>query len=186
MQSGLPARWRRLQDAYRDPARLGANAASCFVRIAVGTDLAAEALRTQWLDMARKLFERLVTVLDRTKADARIALSLGWMQLTQGDHSLAVALLVESDRRPKSPWIIGLIRPVINLDQGRRLDTTKLHAVGIAPAIGRNHIEAPQPANADVDLLCLNLETGWPEPIWQMFCISPRRKHDIATCTYYP
>jgi hypothetical protein len=32
---------------------------------------------------------------------------------------------------------------VIKLDQGRWLDTTELHAAGIAPAIGRNHVEAP-------------------------------------------
>ena len=124
--------------------------------------------------MARELFERLVTVFDCAKADGRIAPSLGWMQLTQGNHSLAVALLVESDRRPELPRIISFIRSVINLDQGRWLDTTELHAVGIAPAIGRNHVEAPQPTNADVDLLCLDFETGRSEPIWQMFCVSPR------------
>ena len=124
--------------------------------------------------MARELFERLVTVLDCAKADGRIALSFGWMQLTQGNHSLAVALLVESDRRPEPPGIISVIRSVIKFDQGRRLDTTELHAVGIAPAIGRNHVEAPQPTNADVDLLCLDFETGRSEPIWQMFRVSPR------------
>ena len=94
--------------------------------------------------------------------------------------------LVESDRRPEPPRIISVIRSVINLDQGRWLDTTELHAVGIAPAIGRNHVEAPQPTNADVDLLCLDFEAGRSEPIGQMFCVGPRRKHDIATCTYYP
>ena len=76
--------------------------------------------------MARELFERLVTVFDCTEADGRIALSFGWMQLTQGNHSLAVALFVESDRRPEPPRIISVIRSVINLDQGRWLDTTEL------------------------------------------------------------
>src|SRR5262245_32395917 len=123
--------------------------------------------------MARELFERLVTVFDCTKADRSIAPSFGWMQLTQGNHSLAIALLVESDGRPEQPRIIRVIRSVINLDQGRWLDTAKLHAVGIAPAIGRNHIEAPQPTNADVDLLCLDFETGRSEPIWQMFFVNP-------------
>ena len=99
--------------------------------------------------MARELFERLVTVFDCAKADGRIALSFGWMQLTQGNHSLAVALLVESDRHPEQPRIISVIRSVINLDQGRWLDTTELHAVGIAPAIGRNHVEAPQPTKVE-------------------------------------
>src|SRR5689334_13164460 len=99
--------------------------------------------------MACELFERLVTVFDCAKADARIALSLGWMQLTQGDHRLAVALLVERDRRAEPPRIIRSIRSVIDLDQGRWLDPTELHAVRIAMAIGRDHVEAPQPANAD-------------------------------------
>src|SRR5262245_11390269 len=125
--------------------------------------------------MARELFERLVTVFDCAKADARIALSFGWMQLTQGNYGLAVALLVARDRRPEPPRIIGVIhRSVIKLDQGRWLDTTELHAVGIALAIGRYHVEAPQPTNADVDLLCLDFETSRSEPIWQMFCVSPR------------
>src|ERR1700741_883076 len=104
--------------------------------------------------MARELFERLVTVFDCAKADARVALRFGWMQLAQGNHSLAVALLVERDRGPEPPRIVSVIRSVIKLDQGRWLDTTELHAAGPAPAIGRNHVEAPQPANADVDLLC--------------------------------
>ena len=39
--------------------------------------------------MARELFERLVTVFNCAKADARIAPSFGWMQLTQGNHGLA-------------------------------------------------------------------------------------------------
>src|SRR5215470_4457644 len=135
--------------------------------------------------MACELFKRLVTVFDGAKADGRVAPSFGWMQLTQGNYSLAVALLVERDCRPEPPRIISIIRSVINLDQGRRLDTTELHAVGIAPAIGRNHVEAPQPTNADVDLLCLDFETGRSEPIWQMFRVSPRREHDISPCTYY-
>src|SRR5262245_1398147 len=108
-----------------------------------GTDPAAGALCTQRLDMARELFERLVTVFDCAKADGRIAPSFGCVQLAQGNHSLAVALLVESDRRPKPPRIVRVIRSMIDLDQGRWLDTTELHAVGIAPAIGRNHVEAP-------------------------------------------
>src|ERR1700745_3734690 len=109
--------------------------------------------------MARELFKRLVTVFDSAKADGRIALSFGWMQLTQGNHSLAVALLVESDRRPEPPRIISVIRSVINLDQGRWLDTTELHAVGIAPAIGRNHVEAPHPPKAAAVLPGLYCET---------------------------
>src|SRR5690242_16379552 len=124
--------------------------------------------------MACQLFERLVAVFDCAKSDGPIALSFGRMQLTQGDHSLAVALLVESDRRSEPPWIIGVIRSVIDLDQGRRLDTTELHAVGIAMAIGRNHVEAPETANADVDLLRLDFETGRSEPIGQMLRVSPR------------
>ena len=87
--------------------------------------------------MARELFERLVTVFDCAKTDACIALSFGSMQLTQGNHSLAVALLVKSDRRPEPPRIISVVRSVIKLDHGW-LDTTELHAAGIAPAIGRN------------------------------------------------
>src|SRR5688572_23373296 len=124
--------------------------------------------------MARELFERLVTVFDCAKTDACIALSFGWMQLTQGNHSLAVALLVKSDRRPEPARIISVVRSVIKLDQSRWLDTTELHAAGIAPAIGRNHVEAPQATNTDVDLLCLDFETSRSEPVWQMFCVSPR------------
>jgi hypothetical protein len=66
--------------------------------------------------MACELFERLVAILDCAKADFRIALSFGRMQLTQGNDSLAVALLVKSDRRPEPPRIISVIRSVINLD----------------------------------------------------------------------
>src|SRR6185369_319428 len=136
--------------------------------------------------MARELFERLVTIFDCTEADGRVAPRFGWMQLTQGNHSLAVALLVESDRHPVPLRIISVIRSVINLDQSRWLDTTELHAVGIAPAVGRNHVEAPQPTNADVDLLCLDFETGRSEPVWQMFRVGPGRKHDVAPRIYYP
>src|SRR5690349_20036019 len=124
--------------------------------------------------MACELFERLVTVFDRAKADGRIALGFGWMQLTQGNYSLAVALLVEGDRRPESPRVLSVIRSVINLDQARGLHSPELHAIWIAPAIGRNHIEAPHPTNADVALLCLDFEAGRSEPIWQLLCVSPR------------
>src|SRR5947209_2359858 len=118
--------------------------------------------------MARERFERLITVFDGAKADGRFAPSPGWMQLTQGNHGLAVALRVESDRRPEQIRIVSVIGAVINLDQRRRLDTAEQHAVGVALAIGRNHVEAPQSANADVDLLGLDFETGRSEPVRQM------------------
>ncbi len=56
--------------------------------------------------MARELFERLVTVFDGTEADTRIALRFGWMQLTQCNHGLAIALFVERDGCPEPPWIV--------------------------------------------------------------------------------
>jgi len=48
----------------------------------------------QGTDMSREFLERLITELDCTKADARVALCFGWMQLTQCNHGFAVALFI--------------------------------------------------------------------------------------------
>src|SRR3981189_3051231 len=102
--------------------------------------------------VARELFERLVTILDCTEADARVALCFGWMQLTQCDHGLAIALFVERDGCPEPPRIVIAARSVIELDQSRFSARTEYHPVGEAPAIRRDHVEAPQTADAYVDL----------------------------------
>src|SRR4030088_1574520 len=136
--------------------------------------------------MARELFERLVTVFDCTEADARVALCFGWMQLTQCNHGLAIALFVESDGCPEPPRIVIAVRSVIELDQSRSFDTTEYHPVGEALAIRCDHVEAPQTADAYVDLLGLDFKTGWSEPIRQMFRVGPGRKHDVAPRIYYP
>src|SRR5882724_12601707 len=103
---------------------------------AAGSDPAADQLSTQCLDMAREFFERLVTVFDCTEADARVTLCFGWMQLTQCNHGLAIALFVESDGCPEPPRIVIAVRPV-----------------GEALAIRCDHVEAPQTADAYDDLL---------------------------------
>jgi len=153
---------------------------------AAGSDPAADQLSTQCLDMARELFERLVTIFDCTEADARVALCFGWMQLTQCNHGLAIALFVESDGCPEPPRIVIAVRSVIELDQSRSFDTTEYHPVGEALAIRCDHVEAPQTADAYVDLLGLDFKTGWPEPARQMFRVGPGRKHNVAPRINYP
>src|ERR1700716_2606150 len=153
---------------------------------AAGSDPAADPLSTQCLDVARELFERLVTVFDCTEADARVALCFGWMQLTQCNHGLALALFGESDGCPEPPRIVIAVRSVIELDQSRSFDTTEYHPVGEALAIRCDHVEAPQTADTYVDLLGLDFKTGWSKPIRQMFRVGPSRKHDVAPRIYYP
>src|SRR4029077_10526077 len=144
-------------------------------------------LSTQCLDMARELFERLVPIFDCTEADAGVALRFGWMQLTHCDHGLAIALFVERDGCPEPRRIvIAIRRSVIDLDQCRSFNTTKLHPVGEALTIRCDHVEAPQTADTYVDLLGLDFKTGWSKPIRQMFRVGPGRKHDVAPRIYYP
>src|SRR5882672_3327683 len=152
---------------------------------AAGSDPAANQLITQCFDVAREFFERLVTVFDCTEADARVALCFGWMQLTQCNHGLAIALFVESDGCPEPPRIVIAVHSVIELDQSRSFDTTEFHPVGEAPAIRCDHIEAPQTADTYVDLLGLDFKAGWSKPIRQMFRVGPGRKHDVAPRIYH-
>ena len=121
-----------------------------------------------------------------TQADARVALCFGWMQLTQCNHGLAIALFVESDGCPEPPRIVIAVHSVIELDQSRSFDTTEFHPVGEALAIRCDHVEAPQTADAYVDLLGLDFKTGRSKPIRQMFRVGPGRKYNVAPRINYP
>lgn len=136
--------------------------------------------------MSRELVEGLIAELDGPKSDARVALCFGWMQLTQCNHGLAIALFIESDGCPEPPRIVIAVHSVIELDQSRSFDTTEFHPIGEALAIRCDHVEAPQTADAYVDLLGLDFKTGWPEPARQMFRVGPGRKHNVAPRINYP
>ena len=77
---------------------------------------------------AEPIYPGSVAELDGAEADRPVALCFGWMQLPQGDHGLAVALLIERNREAKTGWIVIHVRTVINLDQVRRLDAPKVHS----------------------------------------------------------
>jgi len=66
--------------------------------------------------MARELFRASGNHMRLHEADARVALCFGWMQLTQCNHGLAIALFVESDGCPEPPWIVVAICSVIELN----------------------------------------------------------------------
>src|SRR5687768_18233244 len=101
--------------------------------------------------MSRELVERLGAVLDRSKSDRLVAARLGRMHLAQGDDRLAVGLLVEGQQHSKRRRVFIPVGTVIDLDKGGRLQPEKRHAAAVTRSVWRNHVEAPLPANADVD-----------------------------------
>src|SRR5579859_70895 len=136
--------------------------------------------------MAREFFKRLVAVFNCAKADSRVALRLGWMQLTKRDHRLVIVLRVKRDGGPKPRRIVITIRPVVELDQCRSFNTTKFHPAAKLLTIRCDHVEAPKAADANVDLLRLDLKTGWSKPVRQMLRVGPGGKHQVAPHIYHP
>src|SRR5262249_53486360 len=65
------------------------------------------------------------------------------MQLTQGQHGLAIALCIERDGDAKASGIIVDVRPMLDLKQPRCLDAQEPHAVLIARAVRADVDEAP-------------------------------------------
>lgn len=130
--------------------------------------------------MASQLVKSLVAILDSTEADRPVALCFGRMQLAQRDHSLTVALLVERNRGAETAWIIIHVRPMIDLDQVRRLDAPKAHSIRKSPAVWSEHVEAPHAADTNVDFLGFDLEPRRPKPVRLMFRYCPGSKDDIT------
>src|ERR1700692_4188853 len=95
------------------------------------------------LDMPSQFIQGLVAELDGAEADRPVALYFGRMQLPQRDHGLAIALLIERNRRAKTDWIVIHVRTVINLDQVRRVDAPKAHSIRKALAVWGEHVESP-------------------------------------------
>jgi hypothetical protein len=61
-------------------------------------------------NVLRQLLEGLITEFDRSESDPRVALRLRWVQLSQSDDGLAVALLIERDGGAKYAGIVVFMR----------------------------------------------------------------------------
>jgi hypothetical protein len=99
------------------------------------------------------------------------------MQLSQSDDGLAVTLLIERDGGAEYARIVVFVGAMIDLDQVRPLDAPELHPIRISLAVGSDHIEAPFAADANIDRLCLDPETGRTEPLGKMARIGPGREN---------
>src|SRR5215470_19189583 len=114
------------------------------------------------------------------------------MQLTQGQHGLAIALCIERDGDAKASGIIVYVRPMLDLKQPRCLDAQEHHAVLIARAVRSDVDEAPATTGADIDLKGFALEALRREPLRDLCRIVPRLEHallrrvDHARDHYFP
>lgn len=93
--------------------------------------------------MSRELVEGLIAELDGPKSDRAIAMRLVWMQLTQCDDSLPIALLVEGNDSSEPVWIVIRIGAVVHFEEVWRFDLQEHHAVVTARAVGTNEDELP-------------------------------------------
>ena len=115
-------------------------------------------------NIASQLIEGLIAVLYRTKAKLAVASLPGGMKLAKGDHGLPVTLLHESHQQMEFVRVVVDIGTVNGLDQRRALNALEDHSVAVAGSVRSDHIEAPNAARGDFDLLGFDGEAFRTEP----------------------
>ncbi len=113
----------------------------------------------------------------RAKSYPGVALSLRRMQLPQSDNGLAVALLIERDGGAEYAGIVVFVGAMIDLDQMRPVHTSELHPISDSVrSLGAIISYCSFAADANIDRLCLDPETGRTKPLREMARIGPRRR----------
>src|SRR5690606_30646848 len=95
-----------------------------------------------------KFVERLKTELHSTETNLLIALLLRRVELTQGEHGLSVALLVERDGGAKAARVVVAVGAVLENDEFWSFHFQKHHAIVISRPVGAVEYATPPAADA--------------------------------------
>jgi hypothetical protein len=127
-----------------------------------------------------QLIESLISEFDRSESDPAVALCFARVQLPEGDHGLAVTLLVKGYGHPESIRVVVYVLPVIENQPFTGSYLKKYHSVVVTLTARRDHVESPYRARFGFAILVnLAAKPAWTKPSEHALRLDPGKENLI-------